>query len=213
MAKGIETMSRHLVTHTQTSTKGGLSRILLLIISLLFVISCGGDISVSAGKAKKKDSAAKEPASAEAASAVVADVPVQKDYVYTSIGKRDPFRSIFDEVGGEKEAIEEDTILSPLQDYDVESFIVTAIIWGISSPTAIVQAPDNETYVVRTGTLIGRNWGRVVKIKHNAIVILEQTLLSNSGEKVSNLIELPLPIETIKQKDEELNIAEEESEN
>lgn len=213
MTKGIETMTRHLVTHTQTSIKGGLSRILLLLFSLLFVISCGGDISVSASKTKKKDPDAKAPASAEVASPAAAEVPMQKDYVYTSIGKRDPFRSIFDEVGGEKEAIEEDTILSPLQDYDVESFIVTAIIWGISSPTAIVQAPDNETYVVRTGTLVGRNWGRVVKIKHDAIVILEQTLLSNSGEKVSNLIELQLPIETLKQKDEELNFVEEESEN
>jgi len=56
---------------------------------------------------------------------------------------------------------------------------------------------------------MGRNWGRVVKIKRDAIVVLEQSPLPN-GRKVSSLIELKLPIKTIKPTENEVDLDDEQ---
>ncbi len=171
-----------------------LAAVVLIVLAML--AACGSDITVSKSTKKK----APEARSAqETVAAVAPAAKVEKDYVYTSIGKRDPFRSIFDETGGEATMDAVETILSPLQNYDITSFTVTAILWGIPSPSAMVVAPDSKTYTVKQGTLIGRNWGRVVKIKRDGIVVLEQTRMPN-GQKITNTITLKLPVKTISAK-------------
>jgi len=198
-------MSRRLYN---TQTSGIIARALvmsLLIGMLAFFSSCGDDInfgridsiSDKADKNQKKD-VAEEPKGPA----------LEKDYVYTSIGKRDPFKSIFDDVTSAGDDTDDVAgIVSQLQNYDVNSFVVTAIVWGISSPTAMVEAPDGETYVVKTGTLMGRNWGRVIKIKRDRIVVLETKSLP-SGDKVSHMIELQLPVKMLKSQESQLNISD-----
>ncbi|RJO63405.1 MAG: hypothetical protein C4523_20470 [Myxococcales bacterium] len=182
--------------HSSFLTRSGLPGFVAICAVAAFAIAlaaCGSEISV--GKATKKK-AAEEQTQAQPPAPAAPVAEVEKDYVYTSIGKRDPFRSIFDEAGVEATVNPEEAVLSPLQNYDVNSFRVSAIVWGVPSPTAVVAAPDNNTYLVKTGTLIGRNWGKVVKIKRDAVVVLEQSSL-DKDMKVSNLIELKLPAKTI----------------
>jgi len=187
--------------------KGGLSFVAMTVLMalVLMVAGCGDDVKFKVGPAKsdKKEAdvaAVLEPEADKGA--------IEKDYIYTSIGKRDPFRSIFDD-GDEQEWIGGGgDILTPLQNYDVNSFVVSAILWGVSSPTAMLIAPDSESYIVKTGTLIGREWGRVVKIKSDAVVVLEQTTLL-TGIKVSNLIELKLPVNLVKANDNEIDLDDE----
>lgn len=169
---------------------------LALVLATVWAVACGGDVKVATTKAAeaKKDDAKPAEKKEEAK-----DDQAEKDYLYTSIGKRDPFRSPFDDLSLDAE-VKEETILSPLQNYDVNSFAVTGVIWGTSSPSAMVAAPDGQTYIVKTGSLIGRNWGKVVKIKSDAVVVLEQSPLPD-GTKVSNLTEIKMAIKPIQSLD------------
>ena len=104
----------------------------------LMLSSCGAQIEVkSAPSAPKAEEKAKTEATKEAPK-----TEAEKDYVYTSIGKRDPFYTPFDDLNAEVQAAKDENItLSPLQNYDVGTFSVSGIVWGISSPTAMVVAP------------------------------------------------------------------------
>jgi len=80
---------------------GKLSRLVFmatLIAILVLAFACGDDAAVT----EKKAEAGKGEAEQKTDEKAKEEAPVlEKDYVYTSIGKRDPFRSIFDDVGGE----------------------------------------------------------------------------------------------------------------
>lgn len=179
---------------------------LCLVMSILTLLASCSDVSIGPIEDLSKDKA-----KIEKKEEVDKDKEpiIEKDYVYTSIGKRDPFKSIFDDAAFENGGnAGQETIISPLQNYDVNSFVVTAIVWGVSSPTAMVAAPDGQTYVVKTGTLIGRNWGRVIKIKHDRIVVLETKTLPSGGGKVSHMIELQLPVNKIQSQESQLDISD-----
>jgi type IV pilus assembly protein PilP len=180
----------------------GLAALVLFTAVLFSLTACDSEFKIES--LPKVDSKSTTDTAAQA-DTQAAPAPVEKDYVYTSIGKRDPFRSVFDDAGGADVVTQTDTILGPLQSYDVNSFKVMGIVWGISSPSAMVQDPTGKTHVVKTGTLIGRNWGRVIKIKRDSIVILEQSPLPN-GTKVSNIVEIKLPSKTIKPMENEIDL-------
>ncbi len=56
---------------------------------------------------------------------------------------------------------------SPLEKYDVESFVLT----GIVADMAMVVSPDGSTYIIRKGTKIGRNGEVVVGIYADRVAI------------------------------------------
>lgn len=92
-------------------------------------------------------------------------------YSYSSIGKRDPFRSFI-----QKEVVvsHDGGVLGPLQIHEVDSYTLTGIIANPSAPYALVKDPDGIGHVVELGTLVGRNWGKVTEIKPEEIVITEE---------------------------------------
>lgn len=189
--------SEHL-TYTAQSACRLVAGVICLGAFGLMLTACGAQIEMksAASNAPKADEKPKVEAAKEAPKA-----EAEKDYVYTSIGKRDPFYTPFDDLNAEAQANKEENVtLSPLQNYDVGTFSVSGIIWGISSPTAMVIAPDGQTYIIKTGSLIGRNWGKVVKIKRDAVVILEQSPLPD-GTKVSNMVEIKLPMNNLRAQD------------
>ena len=92
-------------------------------------------------------------------------------YSYSSIGKRDPFRSFI-----QKEVVvsHDGGALGPLQMHQIDSYILTGIISNPSAPHGLVRDPDGIGHVVELGTLVGRNWGKVTEIKTSEIVITEE---------------------------------------
>ncbi len=125
------------------------------------------------------------------------DGKTTEDYVYISVGKRDPFMSIYEvsniktenQTGGESKP----TILSPLQRYDVQQFRITGIIWGTAAPMANVVDPSSHSHVVKPGSLIGRNWGKVTKIKKDSIIVSE-VIGGPEGRKINHEIELRMSV-------------------
>jgi type IV pilus assembly protein PilP len=115
------------------------------------------------------------PTQEEVKVAVVPEVVVAEEapevYSYSSIGKRDPFRSFI-----QKEVVvsHDGGVLGPLQIHEIDSYTLTGIIANPSAPYALVRGPDGTGHVVELGTLVGRNWGKVTEIKPGEIVITEE---------------------------------------
>ncbi len=114
-------------------------------------------------------------------------------YIYSAVGKRDPFRSYF----GDFKALErERQIVHPLQNYDVSDISVTAITWGITEPRAVVISPEKKSYIVKRGSFIGKNWGKITNILPDKIEITE-VYKDPLGRKILNKLYIELPIKTL----------------
>lgn len=58
-------------------------------------------------------------------------------------------------------------ITSPLQKYDVESFVLK----GVVSNMAMVLSPDKEVYIIKRGTKIGKYGEKVVDILKDKVAV------------------------------------------
>jgi Tfp pilus assembly protein PilP len=93
---------------------------------------------------------------------------VDKEYTYDPTGKRDPFRSfIFTAKNTTHDA------RGPLEQFDLAQLDVVAVVWGTNRPRAVVTDPSGRGYIVREGTYMGKNQGRVIGIADNALVVKE----------------------------------------
>lgn len=114
-------------------------------------------------------------------------------YIYSAVGKRDPFRSYF----GDMKAVEQDREpVSELQRYDISDLNVTAIIWGITEPRAVVVTPERKSIIVKRGSFVGKNWGKINAILQDKIEIVE-VYKDPLGRKILNKLYLELPIKTV----------------
>jgi len=147
-----------------------------------------------AGKAKLQETlAGKEPAKAEAGiSSLPAKKPEQPERPrYSSVGKRDPFRPLSLKAKASQRAREN---LSPLERYELGQLKLVAIVWDIKEPKAMVEDGTGLGYVVKMGTLIGPNEGKVKAIKPTEVVIEEQ-VTDFYGARKSQEVSMKLPVE------------------
>ena len=147
-----------------------------------------------AGKAKLQETlAGKEPAKAEAGiSSLPAKKPEQPERPrYSSVGKRDPFRPLSLKPKASQRAREN---LSPLERYELGQLKLVAIVWDIKEPKAMVEDGTGLGYVVKIGTLIGPNEGKVKAIKPTEVVI-EEHVTDFYGARKSQEVSMKLPVE------------------
>jgi type IV pilus assembly protein PilP len=93
---------------------------------------------------------------------------VDKGYTYDATGKRDPFRSFILTVEAERKDAR-----GPLEQFDLTQLKLVAVVWGSERARAVVADPSGRGYIVREGTLMGKNEGRIVSIADNALVVKE----------------------------------------
>ena len=134
--------------------------------------------------AKPAAPAAAPVPSATPVTSVDEDKPI---YSYNPVGKRDPF-----EVFAVTDTIRPDVPLTPLQRFSIDQLRLVGIIWGISNPRAMVEDPRGKGHVLKRGTLVGRNWGKVSRIKQDEVIIAEE-YRDIDGRLVVNEISLKLP--------------------
>lgn len=101
------------------------------------------------------------PAARPATAVAPADDPP-----YDPLGRRDPFRP--PRVGAA--AVEGRT---PLQRYEVGQLRLVAVIYETGDPRAVVEDDQGLGYIVKVGTLIGSNGGKVSAIERGKVVIAE----------------------------------------
>ncbi len=94
-------------------------------------------------------------------------------FIYSERGRRNPFLK---PGGGKTQALTKEETASGLEGYDIASFRLSAVLWDVKFPKAIIKASEKEVYVVEEGTKIGRRNGYVAKIREGEVVIVEPSV-------------------------------------
>jgi type IV pilus assembly protein PilP len=89
---------------------------------------------------------------------------------YSSAGKRDPFQALPLKTQTKRRPREN---LSPLERYDLGQLKLVGIVLDAKDPRAMVEDSAGLGYVVKIGTPIGPNEGKIKQIKASEVVIEE----------------------------------------
>lgn len=152
------------------------------------------DALKEAAKAKLQEAlGGKQAAKAETGSTTLpAKKPEQPERPrYSSVGKRDPFRPLSLKPKVSQRAREN---LSPLERYELGQLKLVAIVWDIKEPKAMVEDGTSLGYIVKIGTLIGPNEGKVKAIKPTEVII-EERFTDFYGARKSQEVSMKLPVE------------------
>jgi type IV pilus assembly protein PilP len=173
-----------------------------MLISLLALTSCEDGVQgpttedfnrerealMTKVKARKAVSAKTKSVAPEApADPIAPTFAVTQGFVYDPAGMRDPFRSFEWEEKG-RLALQL-TDQSPLERYDVNQLSLLAIVWNTGSARALVKDPGGKSYIVATGTRLGKNDGHVIDIDDNLLVVKE-TYVDFLGQETTKDIEM-----------------------
>lgn len=110
-------------------------------------------------------------------------------YSYNPAGKRDPFQSFINT--RTKDVSEVDGSAAPLQRWDVERYVLRGVIFGTDSPRALLIDPEGTGHVVKLGSYVGRNWGKVTSIADQVVVVTEE-YTNMDNELVVNPVQLKI---------------------
>jgi type IV pilus assembly protein PilP len=108
-------------------------------------------------------------------------IKTEMELTYKPAGRVDPFEPLFQikgdkSISGKGHSTLRDSRkdkLTPLEKLDISQLKLTAIITGPQN-IAMVQEATGKGYVVKKGTYIGINSGRIVEINKNEIIIEEE---------------------------------------
>jgi type IV pilus assembly protein PilP len=101
-------------------------------------------------------------------------------YSHNSMSKRDPFKPFISKAAVGKGKTRGERLV-PLQRYNFSQLKLIGIIWRNDKNMAMVEDPEGRGYVVKKGTLIGENNGRVTNILKDRVII-EEVYRNNSGK-------------------------------
>jgi type IV pilus assembly protein PilP len=95
-------------------------------------------------------------------------------YIFdTREGRRNPFRPmVLKDDNGDRAAIGPAT---PLERYDIDELKLTAIMWDVKSPRAMIMDPNKEMHIIAKDDRIGRRQGYVATIREGELVVVETT--------------------------------------
>jgi len=95
---------------------------------------------------------------------------------YSALGKIDPFEPLFREkaVSVKKKKDKKRMPRTPLERIDLSQLKLVGIILASSGNRALVEESSGKGYVIKKGTYIGVNAGKVVKIKKEKVVVEEE---------------------------------------
>jgi len=106
------------------------------------------------------------------------DGSMQNGVRYSSVGRRDPFRSLIAlEMGvetGARDVCDPDRPRELLESYDLLSLKLSGVIRGVDSNVALIEAPDGKGYSVRIGMYIGKRCGKVTQVENDYLIVNEQ---------------------------------------
>ena len=123
----------------------------------------------------------------------------QTMYVYSPVGKRDPFHNTL--VGKEEAAPRIDRKPTALQKWSLDQLRLAMTVTGTASPMAMLEDPDTRGWPVRIGDFVGKNWGRVTSIQRDQIVVTETITDRNTGRVYPQNITIQVPQSKSEQSD------------
>ncbi len=94
------------------------------------------------------------------------------NYSYNPVGKRDPFRSPFE--GGSNAVNPAVTpCTEPLCQWGLDRLVLVAVVTGDANPVAMVEDPGGTGHILRRGTRLGQQGGKVKTILRDSVVVEE----------------------------------------
>jgi type IV pilus assembly protein PilP len=142
-------------------------------------------------KASPRPSAARPAAAAAPAKPDEGSRPGAPEWVYTSSGKRDPFRSFLSELNSDGRAAAT-RCASPLGRFEVDQLRLVAVVTGLDDPVAMVEAPNGIGYSLRRGACVGRNGGVIAAVRTGEVVISEWAIRADgTRDKTQTILRLP----------------------
>jgi type IV pilus assembly protein PilP len=166
----------------------------VLVAATLVAAACG---EKKAAAPKPAPSAVAKAAAAPAAPAAPAS---DADVAYSSVGKRDPFKSFLGDLRASTGAVAT-RCSTPLGRFELDQLRLVAVITGLADPLAMVEAPTGVGYAVRKGACIGKNGGVVATIRTGEVVVTEWAMRADgTREKSETALRLP--------KEQSLNLEE-----
>jgi type IV pilus assembly protein PilP len=138
------------------------------------------DISVTrapAARAAGGKPATKQPPTPSAEKATVAKSSSQDRPIYNPKDKIDPFEPLFREkpvVAVAKKKRKKRVPRTPLEKIDLSQLKLVGIILASSGNRALVEESNGKGYVIKNGTYVGTNAGKVVKIEKEKVIVAEE---------------------------------------
>jgi type IV pilus assembly protein PilP len=153
--------------------------------------------ALAAGCAEKKAPPAAKAPPATAPTAPLAkpapkpDEAAAQEWSYTSVGRRDPFRSFLAELDpAVTQAITR--CATPLGRFELEQLKLVAVVTGLDDPVAMVEAPNGIGYSLKRSACVGRNGGVVSAVRSGEVVISEWAIRADgTRDRTQTVLRLP----------------------
>lgn len=121
-------------------------------------------------------------------------------YVYSPIGKRDPFQA-FTVSTGASHVQDKGRTKTPLEKWDLDQLKLTMTMTGTSTPLAVVEDPNRRGWTVRLGDFIGKNSGKVTGIQRDVLVVTETITDHATGRVYPQNVKLQVPVTKEEERD------------
>ena len=121
--------------------------------------------------------ASDQPATPSTAQAAIAKSTSEQRPIYDPKGKVDPFEPLFREkpaVALVKQKRKKRVPRTPLEKIDLSQLKLVGIIVASSGNRALVEESSGKGYVIKNGTYVGTNAGKVVKIEKDKVIVAEE---------------------------------------
>jgi len=134
---------------------------------------------------------AAQAAAPQAAAEKAPDRAAAPEWSYSSVGKRDPFRSFLAELETAS-ASPVSRCATPLGRYELDQLKLVAVVTGLDDPVAMVQAPTGVGYAVRRGACLGKNGGTVAAVRSGELVVSEWAVRADgTRDRTQTILKLP----------------------
>ena len=128
-------------------------------------------------RAAGSKTASGQPTTPPASQTAIAKSSSQERPIYNPKGKIDPFEPLFRDkpsVALVKKKRKKRIPRTPLEKIDLSQLKLVGIIMASSGNRALVEESNGKGYVIKNGTYVGTNAGKVVKIDKDKVVVAEE---------------------------------------
>ncbi len=148
------------------ATRTSIAACVIVMIMVAGLAGCGDK------KAGQPKPAVQPPKTAAPQAQAPQEEKIEKlAYDYDAKGRRDPFQSLVDVA---KAKPKRSPGKRPIENFDVDEIVLSAIVWDQKEYYALITLPDNKSYTIKRGMTLGLYGGKVVEITKDSVLIREQ---------------------------------------
>jgi type IV pilus assembly protein PilP len=122
-------------------------------------------------------------------------------YVYSPIGKRDPFQNTTIVARGTAPVEVRGRAKTPLEKWPLDQLKLSLTMTGTASPMAMVEDPDHRGWPVHLGDFVGQNGGKVTGIHRDDVVVTETITDHATGRVYPVNVKLSVPVDRSEEND------------